>query len=108
MMCELKDKSSSDLEDILIDLMIGPNTGVLGITVSDSELRTKVDLFFKYSSKRKDILSELNSIVSNLWIKNNSINFPSKDGRVKLVDYNLFYKSYLISEIRDIRLKKLI
>jgi hypothetical protein len=96
---DLNDKDTNELESILVEEILGPNPGML-MNRDDEQgtLRDKVNRFFWWMAKGKDIKAEINETHILFWHQMG----PDKP---RWLDY---YKGVLIKEIRDIKLKKLI
>ena len=97
---DLNIKDTNELENILTDELVGPNPGLLMNRDDEhGSLRDKVNRFFHYMSESKRLKEEFHGKILHSW---GMMDDPDKP---RWLDY---YKSYLIKEIRNEKLKKLI
>ena len=92
----LIDNDISELEDILVELLIGKCDINISFDIRDEGRRKYIDHFVSWMFKKKEIIEDLNRNIMEQYQKN------------KVSEWIPFYKLKLVQEIRDIKIKNII
>lgn len=119
---ELEKKTTGELEDILVRIILN-DFEEFGISISSikniheelnitgevsevyqSELKKQAHRFANFMVQHKKIIEDLHNKIAKEYQESGNVKF----GNVELIQWLPFYKSRIIREIRDLKLKKLI